>query len=81
MSFGSREMHIFDNNQYTNYADAKKANALYYYDVSHADDSDDLKRGLLYETILAMQTALDCVGSKGRLSFALVVDDKIVDFW
>ena len=81
MGYQSRVLHIFDGDNYTNYADAKEANALYYYDVSHADDSDDLKRGLLYETILAMQTALDCVGSKGRLSFALVIDDKIVDFW
>ena len=81
MSYRSRKMHIFDADNYTNYADAKASGAIYVYDVSHADDSNDLKHGLLYETILAMQTALDCVGSKGRLSFALVIDDKIVDFW
>lgn len=79
----SRELHIFDTNNYTNYAEAKKVNAIYTYDVTHADDGyePNLYRGLDYESILAMNTALECVGVKGRLAFALVVDNHIVDFW
>ena len=77
----SRTLYIFDTDQYTNYAEAKKAKALHSYDVSHADGSDNLYEGLLYETILAMQTALSCVGAKSHLAFVLVVDDQIVDFW
>ena len=81
MSYESRKLHFFNADHYTNYADAKSSNALYEYDVSHADDSDNLKCGLLYESILAMNTALECVAPKAKLSFALVVNDKIVDFW
>jgi hypothetical protein len=77
----SRTLHIYDPDQYTNYAEAKKANAVHYYDVSHADGSDNLYEGLLYETILAMNTALECTGNGRRLVYALVVDDHIVDFW
>lgn len=77
----SREIHVFNSQSYTNYAEAKDCNAIYSYDVSHADDSDNLRSGLLYEAILAMRTALDCIGHKGDLSFALVIDDRIVDFW
>lgn len=77
----SREIHLFDANRYTNYADAKELGGIYVYDVSHADDSNNLKKGLLYETILAMRTALDCVGHMGDLSFALVEDGKIIDYW
>lgn len=81
MSIESRTLHIWDTEQYTNYADAKASGAIHYYDVSHADDYDNLKRGLLYETILAMNTALECVGAKNKLSFALVINDNIVDYW
>jgi hypothetical protein len=81
MSMESREMHVWDKDKFTNYADAKESDAIYSYDVSHADDHDDLKRGLLYETILAMNTALDCVGCRNRLSFALVINGHIVDYW
>jgi len=77
----SREIHLFDANRYTNYADAKESGGVHFYDVSHADDSDNLRKGLLYEAILAMQTALACVDHKGNLSFALVEDDKILDYW
>lgn len=77
----SREIHLFDANRYTNYADAKENEGIYFYDVSHADDSDNLRKGLLYEAILAMQTALACVDYKGNLSFALVEDGKILDYW
>lgn len=77
----SREIHIFSTDSYTNYVDAKESKGIYVYDVSHADDSDNLKKGLLYEAILAMQTALGCVGYKGTLSFALVEDGKIIDYW
>lgn len=77
----SRTLHIWDTDQYTNYADAKESGAIHFYDVSHADDYDNLRRGLLYEAILAMNTALDAIGSKHKLSFALVIDDHIVDYW
>lgn len=77
----SREIHLFDANRYTNYVDAKESKAIHVYDVSHADDSDNLKSGLLYEAILAMQTALGCVDYKGTLSYALVEDGKILDYW
>ena len=77
----SREIHLYSSDSYTNYADAKESGGIYVYDVSHADDSNNLKKGLLYEAILAMQTALSCVGHKGDLSFALVEDGKILDYW
>ena len=77
----SREIHFFDANRYTNYVDAKESGGIYTYDVSHADDSDNLKKGLLYEAILAIQSALACVDYRGDLSFALVEDGKILDYW
>jgi len=77
----SREIHVFNAQRFTNYIEAKDCNEIFSVDVSHADDSDSLRLGLLYETILAMRTALNCIGHKGDLCFALVVDDRIVDFW
>ena len=77
----SREIHIFNAQRFTNYIEAKECDEIYTYDVSHADDSNSLRIGLLYEAILAMRTALNCVGHKGDVSFALVVDGNIVDFW
>lgn len=81
MSMEIRVIHIWDADKFTNYKDAAERGGLRFYDVSHADDYDNLRCGLLYETILAMNTALDAIGAKNRLSFALVINDHIVDYW
>lgn len=77
----SREIHLWNKSRFTNYADAKENEAIYFYDVSHAVNTDNLKCGLLYEAIFAMQSALHCVASSDTLSFALVIDGHIVDYW